>query len=295
MAERTAPSSIYDLGYAPYGGPRLGQAAIVAALYRYSLRGIFGLGRGVGAKVAPMGLAVLAAVPAFAQLAIGALLPRPVEVFRAEEYYGYIQVVLALFVAMTAPELYARDQRTGALVLYLVRPLSREAYALTKLVALGSALLLLTVGPQVVLFVGNAFATDDVAGYLADEWDALPPIASSALLITAMLAALGAAIGCQSSRRAYTTVAVFAAFFLPWGVASAIVEATDGGRTGYLLLVSPFHVIRGSTLWFFRAEPEPTSPLADADLFGGLYALAAFAFAVGGTSLLVRRYREVAV
>jgi ABC-2 type transport system permease protein len=290
-----AASSIYDLGYARYSGPRLGQAAILTELFRYSVRGIFGLGRGLGSKVAPMGLAVLAAIPAFAQLAIGALIPREVEVFRAEEYYGYIQVVIALFVAATAPELYGRDRRTGALVLYLVRPLSREAYALTKLGALSAALLVITLGPQLVLFLGNAFASDDTFGYLAREADTLPAIVASAAVIVAMSAALGAAIASQSPRRAYTTVGIFAAFFLPWGVASAIVEAAGGGPSGYVLLASPFHVIRGSTLWLFGADPEPSSPMATADLFGGFYLLAALALAAGGTYVLLRRYREVAV
>jgi ABC-2 type transport system permease protein len=294
MSDRAA-SSIYDLGYARYTGARLGRQAILAELFRYSLRGIFGLGRGLGSKVAPMGLVVLAAVPAFAQLAIGALVPREVEVFRAEEYYGYIQVVIALFVAAAAPELYARDRRTGALALYLVRPLSREAYALTKLAALAAALLAATLGPQLVLFVGNALASNDTARYLSHEADTLPAVAASAVLIAVMSAALGAAIAVQSPRRAYTTVGIFAAFFLPWGVASAVVEAAGGGGAGYVLLGSPFHVIRGSTLWMFGAEPQPTSPLATADLYGGLYALAAVVFAALGTSLVVRRYREVAV
>lgn len=290
-----AVSSIYDLGYARYAGDRLGRWATLAELFRYSLRGTFGLGRGWASKVAPFGLAVLAAVPAFAQLAIGALLPRPVEVFRAEEYYGYVQVVLALFVAAVAPELFARDRRTGALALYLVRPLSRDEYALAKLAALGAALTVLTLGPQLILFVGNALASESVAGYLRDELDTIPPIVASAAVIVAMCAALGAAIAAQTPRRAYTTVGIFAAFFLPWGIASAVVEATSGGPAGYVLLASPFHVIRGATLWVFAAEPEPMSPMATADLFGGLYAAAAVGLAAFGAYILVRTYRRVAV
>jgi ABC-2 type transport system permease protein len=118
MSSRSSEGSIYDLGYRNYEGARLGRRHAITALYLSSLRTAFGLGRRAMSKVFPVGLLIVAFIPAIIQLGIGAITDfanADVEIFRAEDYYGYVQVVIALFCAAVAPELVGRDQRTRTL------------------------------------------------------------------------------------------------------------------------------------------------------------------------------------
>jgi len=113
--------TIYDIGYQRYEGVRLGRRHAIWALYIHSLRSVFGIGRSLSGKVGPMGLAVIAFLPAVIQLGVAAIAPAEVEVFRPEDYYAMIEIVLAVFCAVVAPELVGRDQRTNTLSLYFSR------------------------------------------------------------------------------------------------------------------------------------------------------------------------------
>ena len=58
-------SSIYDLGYQGYDGPRLGRPAVALGLLGQTLRAAYGIGRGGRAKIMPflmLGLSVLPAI-----------------------------------------------------------------------------------------------------------------------------------------------------------------------------------------------------------------------------------------
>jgi ABC-2 type transport system permease protein len=94
--------NIYDLGYRPYDGERLGRRKAFEALYVNSVRGIFGLGRSTMNKVFPMALAGMASLPATVALAVAALAPTPVELFRPENYFFYTKIILALFCAVAS-------------------------------------------------------------------------------------------------------------------------------------------------------------------------------------------------
>ena len=59
---------------------------------------------------------------------------------------------LALFAAAQAPELIVTDKQHGALSLYLSRPIRGADYALAKIGALTAAMLVITLGPQLLLF-----------------------------------------------------------------------------------------------------------------------------------------------
>ena len=182
MSESTA-GSIYDLGYKRYEGARLGRRHAIWALYIYSVRGVFGIGRSLSSKVGPIGLAIIALLPAVVQLGVAAIAPEDIEVVEPEEYYGFIQIVLAVFCAVVAPELVGRDQRTQTLSLYFSRALRRQDYALAKFAALVTGLLAITVIPQVIMFVGNGLAADDFGDYLQDKWRDLPSVLGSAILL----------------------------------------------------------------------------------------------------------------
>lgn len=295
MANQAA-GSIYELGYQRYAGVRLGRRHAVWALYTQSLRVIFGFGRSGWAKAAAFGLIAIALLPAVVTLSVAALAPRDVELTAPEDYYGLIEPLLAIFCAIIAPELMGRDQRTKTLSLYFSRALRREDYAVARYAAMVTAMLAMTLLPQLLMFAGNMSATSDVAGYLRDNWQDLPAIVASALLLSALVAGVGLAIACQTSNRAYSTVAIVAAFLLSTGVSTAIFEAAGPGAGKYALLLSPFHVARGFTIWIFGSVPTSDNPqLQEANFNGSVYALAALVFAVVCLLIVIRRYRRITV
>jgi ABC-2 type transport system permease protein len=284
---------IYDVGYQRYEGVRLGRRHAIWALYIHSLRGIFGIGRSLSSKIGPIGLAVIAFIPAVFQLGIAAISPEEVEVFRPEDYYVVIEIVLAVFCAVVAPELVGRDQRTNTLSLYFSRALRRRDYAVAKFGALVTGMLAITVIPQTIMFVGNGLAANNFGDYLQDNWTDLPAILASAFLLSGLIAGIGLVIAAQMPRRAFSTVAILAAFVLTSIIAGTVLETSDQNIGRFALLFSPFQVVQGFTLWLFDASPEPDSPLAVADLPGVVYAIDAVVVTLLMLALLFHRYEKI--
>ena len=129
-----------------------------------------------------------------------------------------------------------------------------------------------------MLFLGNGVAIDDLGGYVEDNWSDLPRSCRE------RVARLRPVRGRRPRDRGPD---------LPAGVLDdrdhrllrhihpsvgiTLVESIDGDAGRYGLLVSPCNVADGLTYWFFGADPEPDEPIAEADLWGGLYALTALA------------------
>lgn len=288
-------TGIYDLGYRAYEGARLGRPYAVLSLFVFSLRAIFGLGRPLTSKLFPVGLAVIALVPALVQLAIAAVAPAEFEFASPENYFSFINIVLALFCAVAAPEVVGRDQRHHTLALYFSRALSRTDYVTAKLGALLVALLAVELVPQALLLTGNAVATETVLDYLYDNLDQVPPILASGLLVAAMMGSISLAIACQTPRRYWATGAVITYFVVATTLGAVLVETLSDPDAGYALLLSPFGVLEGSVYWLFGAEPGFDSDLAKADLQGGYYALAAVAYSLAGLAVLYRRFWRLPV
>ena len=285
--------TIYDVGYQRYEGVRLGRRHAIWALYIHSLRSVFGIGRSISNKVGPFGLAGIAFLPAIVQLGVAAIAPEEVEVFRPEDYYGFIEIVLAIFCAVVAPELVGRDQRTQTLSLYFSRALRRQDYALAKFAALTTGMLAITAIPQVLMFVGNGLAANNFFDYLQDEWADLPSILGSALLLSGLIAGIGLVIAAQMPSRAYSTVGIIAAFVLTTIIASSVFELADKDVGRFALLLSPFHVVRGVSLWSFSAFPGDNEELAEADLPAVTFAIDAALTTAAMLILLLRRYARI--
>jgi ABC-2 type transport system permease protein len=288
-------TGIYDLGYRRYEGGRLGRLYAVLSLYLYTLRAIFGLGRSAMSKVFPIGLAIIAMVPALIQLAVAAVAPAEFEYTSPENYFGFVSLVLALFCAVSAPEVIGRDQRNHTLSLYFSRSLSRVDYVSAKLAALGSGVFMVLVIPQALLLAGNAVSTEEIVDYMKGNVDLLPPILAGALLIGGMMSGASLAIGSQTPRRAWATGAVIAYFVIATALGSILFETIGGDDGGYALLLSPFAVLNGAVSWIFGAEPEAGSEVAEAGLDGVTYLAAALGYTVLSLGLLYRRFTRMAV
>jgi ABC-2 type transport system permease protein len=295
VSDPAAASSIYDLGYRHYDGPRTGRWGTFATLYTSSVRSAFGLGRRTSSKIIPFALAVFAFIPAIIQVGIGAItsgVDADVEIFKHEDYFGYVQIVLVLFCAAVAPELVGRDQRTKTLSLYFSRALPRVDYALARFAALTSVMLVLTLGPQVLLFVGNGMAADDLSGYVADRWDLIFPILGGAILLSAMIASVGLVVASYIPRRAYATAIIVGVFVLTFTFASILMETLDTEYAQYALLLSPA-VWDGVVFWLFRVDAPSDNVLADASFSGWVYFAAGLATAALALGLTLRRFQRI--
>ena len=295
MSEPASASSIYDLGYRHYDGERTGRWGTLATLYASSVRSAFGLGRRTSSKIIPFTLAVFAFIPAFIQVGIGAItsgIDADVEIFKHEDYFGYVQIVLVLFCAAVAPELVGRDQRNRMLSLYFSRALSRVDYSLARFAALTSVMLVLTLGPQVLLFVGNGMAADDLSGYVADRWDLVFPILGGSVLLSAMIASVGLVIASFIPRRSYATAVIVGVFVLTFTVASILMETLDTAYAQYVLLLSPA-VWDGIVFWLFRVDAPHGNVLADSSLPGWAYLAAGLTTIAVALGLTVRRFQRI--
>ena len=287
----TRTGSIYDLGYRNYEGIRLGRRHAIMSLYWYTLRGAFGLGRRTSAKIIPAIITIIAFLPAVVQLGLAALFTEEAEVITPEDYFDFIQVPIALFCAAVAPDVAGRDMRQRTLTLYFSRALRRSDYAIAKAAAFASALLLLTLAPQLVLVVGNGLAGSDIPGYIADNWADFPRTIAAGVVVAAMAAAVSLAIASQTSRRAYATIAVIA-WWVVLAIVSNILALGIGGIGEFAIYLSGFDVGFGATQFIFGTTPGPET----VDEIGfpvWTYFLAALAYVAGGLALVVRRFEQV--
>ena len=288
-------SNIYDLGYRRYEEERLGRGHAVLALYLESLRGAFGLGRSTATKIAPFALIAVALAPALIAVAVASLFD--LEVLPPVDYYAAIKYVIALFCAVVAPDIAGRDQRNRSLTLYFSRAISRSDYALGKLAAMTTAMLMVTLVPQLVLLIGNGLTVQDLGDYVRAEWKTPFSILGSALMGSALIASIGVAIAAYTPHRAFATVGIIVAFIVPVVVVTIIIFEIQAPGTRYAVFASPFDVIDGVTAWMF-GEPDHESLAADEsvaiarfDLW--LYAAVAALVTLMASALLVRRYQTV--
>jgi ABC-2 type transport system permease protein len=297
MSEQAGPpaglrTGIYDLGYRSYDGERLGRAYAVVSLFTYSLHAVFGLGRSVMSKVFPMGLALLALIPALVQLAIAAISPQDFEIAKLENYFSWVSLILALFCAVSSPELVGRDQRHHTLALYFSRALSRTDYISAKLLALIVAMLIVLVSPQVILLLGNAVATQDMMAYLKDNVSQVPAVIASSILVALMMSSVSVAIASQTSKRAWAVII----YFVVATALGAVLRETIASDSGdYAILLSPLAVLEGAVYWIFNATPDAGSDLAQVNVDGIYYFLAASGYTLVGLAVVYRRFWKMSI
>jgi ABC-2 type transport system permease protein len=293
----SATGSIYDLGYRRYDGPRLGRRHAVRALFGHGLRAAFGLGRSGRAKVAPLVLGGLIALPAVVSVAFGALAggaAARVNPISLEGYLEFAQTLLVFFVAAQAPELLVRDQRHRVLTLYFSRALERADYVLAKYLALLAAVGIVFALPQVILLVGKLFATPSLADGLASAAPLLWPVFGRTVVVSALFAGVGLVASAFTVRRAIAAGAIIAAFLIPSAVVTVLVNRV--GLDGPLALVAlgdPFALMDGVSALLFGAEPNMPAILRS-DLPVWVFAGTAVAVSLGCLALLLLRYRRIA-
>jgi len=310
---------IHDIGYRRYTGRRLGRAQIVRALYWYSLRSAFGIGRGAKAKIVPVITFVVICLPAIASAVAvaqgqGRLVPYDTYVFQLRT------VIMIIFIAAQAPELVSRDLRSHVLPLYFCRPLRRMDYPLAKLAAFITACLAMIEIPLLLLYVGT-IAQAHGGSAIWHQTKALIPGLLVGLMWAVLLASIGLALASLSGRRAYATGAIAIFFFLTWVLAGILIAVTQrnvvravagppggpppgappGPHKFYMVtqvpttathlsgLVSPFTTLDGVRQWLGGTSPTFLPGVGHYGPLYGVMLLVLLAASVGG---LFARYRK---
>lgn len=169
---------VYDLGYKPHDGPRLGRPAAVAATVRDGVRRVFGIRRHAKRKVLPWLLFSIALLPAVVfvglafltnQIAAGEIVDTPFA--NAASYFDIASTTVLLFCALAGPELLVPDRVDGVLAVYSSRPMTVLDYLGARAGALALAVGGFLIVPQLLLYVGlAAVEPGGFAANLVGEW-----------------------------------------------------------------------------------------------------------------------------
>jgi ABC-2 type transport system permease protein len=169
---------VYDLGYKPHEGPRLGRSAAVAATVRDGVRRVFGIRRKAKRKVLPWLLFSIALLPAVVfvgltfltnQIAAGEIIDTPFA--NAASYFDIASTTVLLFCALAGPELLVPDRMDGVLAVYSSRPMTVLDYLGARAGALAISVGAFLIIPQLLLYVGlAALEPGGFAGNLVGDW-----------------------------------------------------------------------------------------------------------------------------
>ena len=300
-AASSAGGSIYDLGYRHYEGKRNGRRYAVWSLYVESFRSVWGFGRPVRSKAAPLIIAGLFAFPAIVQLALSSVLLQQIQngeqvtLFKYSDYFERFGFFMILFCVAQAPELVCRDQRYQVLPLYFTRALGRVDYAVARFAALATALFVALLVPMIALFVGDVLMKPDTLAAIGTEWPkALPSIPACALIGLGM-GAISLSLSAFSPRRAYSAIGLVAYFLIMEAVPTAIFAIGHSGSADWtwsdkLVLLTPITSLSSAVRWFFGARVDTGLPTT---LGSFDYVLAAIVSTVLFTGILIFRYRRI--
>jgi ABC-2 type transport system permease protein len=281
---------VFDLGYQPYRGPRQGRVRACLALYTNSLKTAFGIGRGGRAKIFPWSMLGISIIPAFIGIGIAALLNQRLAIFRFENWLDITALILTLFSAVVAPELLCPDRRNRVLNLYFAHAITRLDYAAMKGAALMTALLVMTLVPQVVLFLGYAFADRDTVAYVRANAAVLPRVLVAAVTVSLFLGMIALAIASLTPRRILAAGATVAVFLISTATATALWATFESGPARLLMLVSLAELPFAATSWIFGTAYGPQSLAEQTDLPGALLFALTFAYGAAAAALLAWRY-----
>jgi len=157
--------------------------------------------------VLPILTFVIAYLPAVAFIGAIALLPnRRLGQFVPDpgQYYAFVTAALTLFAVLAAPEALCPDKRSHILGLYLASPLTRTTYLVAKVAAVASAIFLVTLGPPLVLLVGEALQNDGPRGFGA-FMTTLSQTILAGVAIGIMFTAIALVIPSLTDRRAFAS------------------------------------------------------------------------------------------
>ena len=243
-----------DTRYARYEGVRRAPWLAVVSLARWSAFGALGARKSWRAKFLPVTLTLIALLPAFAVLAIRAIVGqrfqnRFPELIPYRQYLTEIGLDVTIFAAILCPELLCPDRRDNVLSLYLSTAVGRLTYVAGKLIAAIVPLLALTLLPVLLLFVGNTFFADSATGYLGDHWADIFRIVASGLLLASYVSLVGLAVASFTSRRAFALGTYAGLMLIPTFIGSALVDGAEVDKHVQLIMLGRLPIAAARSLY----------------------------------------------
>jgi ABC-2 type transport system permease protein len=299
-------STIHDIGYRHYDGPRLGRAYVLRSLFVNNLRAVYGLGRPAKAKVMPFLLFAAMLLPAVGSVAALALTKEPRALIRYSAYAIYLQALIAIFLATQAPVIASRELRFHVVPLYFSRPLGRFDYALAKYGALVTALFILLATPITLLYAG-ALATREPKKVTPGEVPPpkLPSIGwhtahyleglAGCVLFALVLAGLGLVVAAFTPRRGFGVASVIAVYLVSLTVVTIVqgISESQGKYSvaGWAGIFTPFYMVDGVQVRLLGAQSSTPEP--PPGQFGGVvFAVACAALIAACIGILYARFRK---
>jgi len=226
-----APGSaeIYDRGYRPYDGPRTGVSGGMRSVYVASVQRALGLRRKFRFKIVPLIAILISYLPAIGFLGMAVLLPSELAsevVAEYASYFGLIGIAVILFTAFVAPELLSTDRRTGLFGLYMASPLNRMQYLATKVAALLSVLLMVTLFPVFFLMIGYTVTDLGPQGF-GNTMKLLAQIAVSGVLLAFFFALIGMAASSFTDRQGFASAGIVLVLVASGVLAGTLYEVAD--------------------------------------------------------------------
>jgi ABC-2 type transport system permease protein len=289
---------VYDLGYAPHDGPRLGRRGAISATIKDGVRRVLGLRRRARKKILPWMLFGIALIPAvvFVGLAffLNTFVPEADSPFGGHsDYYNLAGPVMILFTALAGPELLIPDREEGVLAVYSSRPMTPGDYLLARGGALGIVIAMFLILPQLLMYVG--FAAIDPDGFLSTligEWQNLWAITVTAVAFLVGYGAPALLVSVYAKRLAPATGTLLGILAGSTGLAAALSEsgAVPGARYAALasILQHPF-IVKD---WAFGETAVGYGPTdAGFGTWESALVITSIAFIAG--ALAIRRYRRI--
>jgi hypothetical protein len=284
---------IFDLGYQPHEGERLGRAGAVRALYRDGLRRVLGLRRRARSKVLPVLLLSIAVLPALFFVGIGVFTKQfeieEVEFFSHAQYFGMTSTIAMIFTALAAGELLVPDRTFGTLAVYASRPLTIEDYLAGRAASLVTVVFGFMYLPQLVLFFGRAWVSSEGFGsYVAGNLDTLWRTAAASAIYFIAFAPLAFAVAAFARRASFAAGTFIGLMVISTPVSQALVEA-DFSFAAFLSIQQHPGLVRdwimGENTNRWIPERAGYGPIPSLIVILTLAVLAIF--------LVVRRYRRL--
>jgi ABC-2 type transport system permease protein len=284
-------STIHDLGYRRYDGAREGARGAFSALFWQGFRAMFGLGRPFKTKAVPAFVSAATSLPALASVAASGATQGQLPITYAN-VIGAQVVLFLLFTAAQAPEMLCRDQQHRVLPLMFTRDVTRTRYAVARLLALFTAMLLVALVPLLILYLGEIGVAKDPGATFAKMGGKIGPVLLFATLLAWVMSTVSAFLASLTPRRAYATAAVIGTF-LTAVVISQGLQDLAGMSEASTKMLDPMETLRTTAMQLFgetKRWMELTPPPSVWVHVGELFAIGAAA-AVG----LVWRVRRVVV
>ena len=289
--------AVYDLGYTPHKGERLGRGGAVRAIFIDGVRRSLGLRRKPWAKVLPWSLIAAAIVPAgwFVALTffLGGFDVEDLGPFASpSQLFEIIGTMAMLFLALVVPTLLIPDRRHGVLSMYASRPVRAGDYLIARVAVIAFLATLFILIPQLTMYVGvSALNENGVWAGITTNAEELLPILGTTIAFVIGYGAPAVLVSLYVGRVPIASGVYVVAMFMTGALADALPLVSEILIFQVLAPMSLFFNPMSVRDWLFDDE-GPGMILARVGLPQWVGAVAILVVAVITGVLALREYRK---